>query len=567
MLLADSQKKTVLLLGAGASRGAIAHVLHRRKRIKPPLNGDFFKVADTYARARRRFLFCSAAAESTAESIQAGLTVEGSSNHGAGFQLAVHGEGLPGYLQDRPGRREAAGVRREIDDFLRLLFPILTVRWIATPMEQRRRERPRCRPGRGAGRARAPPRRDRSPAAPPPAGAATAAGFFSSRIDFRTTSPGSKITCVGRAGRRNSNACVASDTLTRSSRSRPSISKRTGAENLNGGASGVIGCFCAMRSVPIFRSSSHSQRPSSSGWPGRAIQRSSSSSTLRPLASSMARARSRVSTDPWACLPRVEADRPPEGGVAQLVPQHVEDASALLVEVRVEQVNRLLVLPADDGALIAPGLGQVTVGVDQQLEVRLVASLGVLAPDVLEVRREALVQPRLGPLAARQQVAPPLVRQLVRHQPLDVVIDRGALVEQDQLGQRRRGGVLHAAEDELGDGDLAVARVGVGDADALREEVDHLGRAPEAAARVGLASRRNEVEDVDAGARCAVGDLHERAGHQRHQVGGLGELERVVPAHAARRAAPVRSRRTPFDSTKLPAGAAQITSVVNFSIG
>ena len=42
----------------------------------------------------------------------------------------------------------------------------------------------------------------------------------------------------------------------------------------------------------------------------------------------------------------------------------------------------------------------------------------------------------------------------------------------------------------------------------------------------------DEIEDVDAGARRAVGDLDERAGHQRHQVGRLRELERVVPAHA-----------------------------------
>ena len=53
-------------------------------------------------------------------------------------------------------------------------------------------------------------------------------------------------------------------------------------------------------------------------------------------------------------LAGVEADRRQKRGVAQLVPQHVQDASALLVEVRVEQVDRLVVLPADDGALIAP---------------------------------------------------------------------------------------------------------------------------------------------------------------------------------------------------------------------
>ena len=202
----------------------------------------------------------------------------------------------------------------------------------------------------------------------------------------------------------------------------------------------------------------------------------------------------------------VVRDRAPERGVAQLVPQHVQDAPAFFVEVRVEQVDRLVVLSADDRTLVAPRLVQVAVGVDEQLEVGLVAALGVLAPDVLEVGREPFVQPGLGPLAAGEQVAPPLVGELVRHQAVDVVIERGALVEQHQVGQRRRGGVLHAAEDELGDRDLAVARVGVRHADALGEEVDHLGRAPEAAAGVVLAPGRDEVEDVDAvrGARSAI---------------------------------------------------------------
>ena len=431
----------------------------------------------------------------------------------------------------------------------------------------RRRSPPPARRARrraGSDRARAPPRparpRTRRPATPPrgaamPAGSgswpsaraaatrstasrATAscrrhsAGFFSRRIDFRTTSPGIedhlgrargqvKLEGVRRFGHADALVALAAVDL-EANRRRELERRRLGRDRLLLGEAQrpdlpILVPLPAPLELGVARPRDPAVEQLVDVAPGRLLDGAREIPRLdRPV---------RV-------LAGVEADRPPERGVAQLVPQHVEDASALLVEVRVEQVDRLLVLPADDGTLIAPGLVQVTLGVDQQLEVGLVASLGVLAPDVLEVRREALVQPRLGPLAAGQQVAPPLVGQLVRHQALDVVIDRGPLVEQHQIGQRRRGGVLHAAEDELGDGDLTVAGVGVGDADALREEVDHLGRAPEAAARVGLASGRNEVEDVDAGARRAVGDLHERAGRQRHQVGRLRELERVVPAHA-----------------------------------
>jgi len=55
-----------------------------------------------------------------------------------------------------------------------------------------------------------------------------------------------------------------------------------------------------------------------------------------------------------------------------------------------------------------------------------------LAPDVLEVGREALVEPALGPLAAGHEVAPPLVRQLVRDEAVDVVVERRALVDERQ---------------------------------------------------------------------------------------------------------------------------------------
>ena len=243
----------------------------------------------------------------------------------------------------------------------------------------------------------------------------------------------------------------------------------------------------------------------------------------------MARARSRVSTEPGV-LARVVADGAPERPVAQLVPQHVQHASPLFVEVGVEEMNRLVVLPADHRPLVTPRLGQVAVGVDQQLVVGLVAPLGVLAPDVLEVGGEPFVQPGLGPLAAGQQIAPPLVRQLVRDEAVDVVIQRGPLVEQRQIGQRGGAGVLHPAEDELGDGDLAVARVRIGQADLLGEVVDHRAGPGEAAARVGLPPRRREGIDVDAGLLGTVAQLHEGAHHQREEVRRLGQRQRVVPA-------------------------------------
>lgn len=52
MIIDGRSVPTAFILGAGASRGAIPHVVVNRKRVKAPLNSDFFNVADTYARAR-----------------------------------------------------------------------------------------------------------------------------------------------------------------------------------------------------------------------------------------------------------------------------------------------------------------------------------------------------------------------------------------------------------------------------------------------------------------------------------------------------------------------------------
>ena len=223
-------------------------------------------------------------------------------------------------------------------------------------------------------RRRRPRSRGRCPGAPPPAGGATAGAASPSSATSAPRRRDRRSPASGAAGRWNSNAWVAASTLTVSSRSWPSTSKRTRVEKRNSGASALMVCFWSRRSVPTRRSASHSQLASSSGWPARAIQRSKNSSTLRPETSSIARARSRVSTEPRACC-GVELERAPEQVVAQLVAQHVQDAAALFVEVAVEDVDRLLVLPADHRPLVAARFVQVTLGVGEQLDVGLVAPL------------------------------------------------------------------------------------------------------------------------------------------------------------------------------------------------
>ena len=182
------------------------------------------------------------------------------------------------------------------------------------------------------------------------------AAFFSSRSTSARRRPGSKITCVGRAGRRNSNVCVASrhvDALV--VLAAVDLEAHRGGE-LEQRRLGVIVCFCAMRSVPTLRSSSHSQRPSSSGWPGArdppveklvdvapgrlldgARQIARLDRAVRVLARVVARAPSRSArrrARGAACAARARPSR--RGGV--------------------EDVDRLVVLPADDRPPVAPGL-------------------------------------------------------------------------------------------------------------------------------------------------------------------------------------------------------------------
>src|SRR5882757_2246009 len=117
------------------------------------------------------------------------------------------------------------------------------------------------------------------------------------------------------------------------------------------------------------------------------------------------------------------------------------------------------------------------------------------APERLEVCREALDQPCVRPVAAGQQVAPPLMREFVRDQRIAFEIQMRARVMQRIGGLRGCRSIFHPAENEIADCDLRILRVRVGDSDDALEELDHARGVAERAARVVLASRMNVVGD------------------------------------------------------------------------
>jgi hypothetical protein len=87
--------------------------------------------------------------------------------------------------------------------------------------------------------------------------------------------------------------------------------------------------------------------------------------------------------------------------------------------------------------------------------------MAVLAPEVLGVGGEALVEPDLRPVLAGDQITPPLVGQFVGDDVVIVEVDLRPLVEQAAVGHGRRRGVLHRAEEEVVDQRLRIFRVGI----------------------------------------------------------------------------------------------------------
>ncbi len=200
--------------------------------------------------------------------------------------------------------------------------------------------------------------------------------------------------------------------------------------------------------------------------------------------------------DTLAVAHEVRLDPEPEQRVSELAAEHVKDGAALLVEVAIEDVDRRLVVLADDGALVAAvGLAEVRVHVALDAVIVLVAAEVGLAVDVLHEGGKTLVEPGVRPVTARDEIAKPLMGELVGDEVVGADVERGAVVEQDVLVHRRGGGVLHPAEDEVAHHHLGVLVPGVFDAGHRAEVANHLRGAGEGAFAVFFAPARDEVRE------------------------------------------------------------------------
>src|SRR5262249_20186567 len=120
----EGSKRTVFILGAGATRGAVPHVVVNRKRIKPPLNRDFFSVLQTLAKTKKgiRSRF-----ERLQKALKNDFPIKGQTSMymETAFSLLYISKDFPEIFSGKAGRPRAAGNRAEIEDFLRLTFILL----------------------------------------------------------------------------------------------------------------------------------------------------------------------------------------------------------------------------------------------------------------------------------------------------------------------------------------------------------------------------------------------------------------------------------------------------------
>jgi hypothetical protein len=128
MIWKGRDRKTLFILGAGATRGAFPHVVLNGKRIRAPLNSDFFKVVETFIRARNDHGGFRARYERIRRVFRDEFPTRGLWPIGMeeAFSLLYVSKDFPEIYGARQGRRRKAGSRKEIEDFLRLTFAILT---------------------------------------------------------------------------------------------------------------------------------------------------------------------------------------------------------------------------------------------------------------------------------------------------------------------------------------------------------------------------------------------------------------------------------------------------------
>jgi len=121
-------RKTDFILGAGATRGAFPHVRVNGKKICAPLNRDFFKVAESFVHAHGDGGGFANRYERVRKVFRDEFPTRGRwpIPMEEAFSLLYVSKDFPEIYVPLRGRHRKPGSRREIEDFLRLTFGILS---------------------------------------------------------------------------------------------------------------------------------------------------------------------------------------------------------------------------------------------------------------------------------------------------------------------------------------------------------------------------------------------------------------------------------------------------------
>ena len=118
--------KTVFIMGAGATRGAVGHVRVNGKLLRPPLNSDYFKIAEAFGKAYGSKSSHAKRLERLRKAFKHDFPMKGDPKMEDAFSLLYMAKDFPEIFKSGPRRRPEPGIG-EIKDFLGLLFSILIV--------------------------------------------------------------------------------------------------------------------------------------------------------------------------------------------------------------------------------------------------------------------------------------------------------------------------------------------------------------------------------------------------------------------------------------------------------
>src|SRR6185436_15445927 len=235
------------------------------------------------------------------------------------------------------------------------------------------------------------------------------------------------------------------------------------------------------------------------------------------LHAAVARARRRVIAD--AAPERVLAQVASQGVQQQRAPRIHDGATRLAGRLPGREDERaVLALPVDPGHPFPRQRHLAVVGL---------AAPAFLLPGRGHERREAFVEPEVGPAAAGEEVAPPLMRELVGDRPVLVRI----FEERLRVVGREEREVHHLLRRRSGQEDLGVRRVGQGKAGSLLEEPAHRVRLRQH----GRELRREVRGSEDAQAHASLARLERlpASGGEAVDVGGPGLTQVVLGLDAA----------------------------------